>query len=186
MIVPDALLKKIQSDLDQKVQLLSQELQGIRGTRPTPELLEHIRVSYYDQLFTVQQLASISIRPPRELTVQAWDQGSIPAVQKAIEDAKLGVSVSRDDNVIRVNIPSLTSERKEQLAKLIKKNAEETRVAVRSIRDDYNKQLKTAEGAKELTEDQFFKLKEQVQKAVDKANTDVEGIVERKLGELEA
>ncbi|MBS3903462.1 MAG: ribosome-recycling factor [Anaplasmataceae bacterium] len=183
---PESLIKELNQELAQRSQNLKQELAGIRSNRPTPELLEHIKLNYYDQPMTVQQLGSISIRPPRELIVQAWDVASIPAIIKGIEDAKLGVTVSRDENVVRVSIPALTVERKEQLEKLIRKNAEEVRIGVRSVRDDYNKQLKAAESEKAITEDQLFKLKEQVQKAVDAANAEIEAIVTKKLTEIES
>jgi len=185
MINSDSFIKDLKSNLSARAAHLKQELAGIRSNRPTPELLENIKVNLYEQTMTIQQLGSIMIRPPRELIVQPWDKSAMPAIMKGIEDAKLGVSVSNDDTSIIVSIPSLTSERKEQLSKLIKKTAEETRIAVRSIRDERNKEIKAAESAKELTEDQAFKLKEDVQKLVNEVNGEIESIVEKKLIELE-
>lgn len=186
MINPESFIKQLTEQLVSRSQALKQDLAGIRSNRPTPELLENIKVNLYEQTMTIQQLAAISIRPPRDLIVQAWDKTATGAIMKAIEDAKLGVTVGNDQASITVSIPSLTAERKQQLEKLIKKNAEEVRIAVRSVRDDYNKQLKSAEGAKELTEDQAFKLKEQVQKVVNATNGEIESIVEKKLIELES
>ena len=118
---PQNIIKELNELLSAKVNHLKQELQGIRGNRPSPELLEHVRANYHEQSLTIQQLASLSVRLPRDIILQTWDSASIPSIMKAIEDAKLGVSVARDENAIRVSIPALTSERKAQLNKIIGK-----------------------------------------------------------------
>lgn len=180
----ETITKELETGLTARLQSLKQELQGIRTNRPVPELIENISVSYFDQKMPIKQLGSIGVKPPRELTVQVWDEQVIPAVLKAIEDARLGLSVQRDEQLIRAFLPPLTDERRTELGKIIKKMAEEVRIAIRAHRDEANKKIKAAESEKTITQDQAFKTKEKIQSLIDSCNRSIEEIVDKKLEEL--
>lgn len=163
---------------------LKEDLRMIRSNRPSVELLENIKVNVYDQWMTVQQLGSLSVQPPKDILITIWDKNAVGAIMKAIEDAKIGLSVSNDGNVIRASLPVLTDERKQELAKFVKKISENYRIQVRARRDEAMKKVKAAEESGEVNEDQEFKLKEKIQKQVDEANKKIEEIIEKKLAEL--
>lgn len=112
------------------------------------------------------------------------DRSAVAAIMKAIDAAHLGLSTSNDGNTIRATLSALGDERREELAKVVKKTAEASRIQVRARREDAIKRLKDAEGKKEITEDDAFKGKEKIQKSVDKANADIEAMVASKMAEL--
>ncbi len=164
---------------------LKGELASIRGNRPTIDLIEHIPVTCYDnQNFTIQQLGSIGVSGPSELTVTVWDPQVIPEIVKAIESAKLGLSVSSASNTIRAALSSLGEERRDELTKTVKKMSEQYRIQIRTRRDDLMKRIKSAEDAGDLSEDRVFKLRARLQKVVDGANDAIEQAVEKKIAEL--
>jgi len=174
-------LKNLEEHLAKLVQSLRLELQGIRGARPMPQLIENIRVNYLGEMLSVKQLGSISVKPPREIDITVWDPQALQPVAKAIEAANIGVTAAIDGSLIRCTIPPLTEERRQEIIKLVKKMAEEVRVKVRQGRDETNKKIKS----NEPDEDRAFKYKERIQKIVDNANSEIEKLVESKIGELE-
>lgn len=180
----EQIIKELEESLRNRFESLKQDLQGIRTNRPSPELIENLSVSYFEQRMPIKQLGSISIKPPREIVIQVWDEQVIPGIIKAIEEAKLGLSVQRDENSIRAFLPPLTDERRVELGKIIKKMAEEVRIIIRSLRDESNKKIKLAETEKTITQDQFFKTKEKIQLVIDKSNQQIEELLEKKLVEL--
>jgi len=184
MLNTESFLRDFETELKAIAQRLDGDLKMIRSNRPSVELLEGIRVNLYDQQMTIQQLGSISLQPPRDVVISVWDKNAVGAVSKAIEDAKIGLSVSSDGNSIQVSLPVLTDERKVELSKLIKKNVEEIRIQVRNRRDEAMKKMKAAKDAKEVNEDQEFKAKEKLQKLVEEANGKIEKLLEGKLKEI--
>ncbi len=175
-------------DLEQKsaeiIQHFKDELSGIRGGRPTTKLVEDIQVDYFGQKLAIKQLGSISVILPREIQVSVWDGGAASAVSKAV-DAALNVGASIEGNLIRINLPPLSEERRRELTKIVKKEAEEARIKIRALRDDILKTIKGQEDKGEITEDDKFKLKEQIQKDIDKTNEEIEKILENKIKEIE-
>jgi len=184
LMLSGQLLKTLESELSAAAQKLKAELAGIRGNRPSVEMVQDIKLNLYDQWLTVKEVGSLSILPPRTILVTVWDKNAVGAVTKAINDAHLGLSGSNEGNTIRATLSPLGNERREELSKMIKKTAEQTRIQIRSRRDETMKHLKDAEAKKEMTEDESFKAKEKIQKTVDKANADVEQLVKAKLDEL--
>lgn len=180
----DAYYKEFDTALKAVAEKFKQDLQAIRGNRPSAELIENIKVNAYDQPLTIKQLGSLSVVPPREVQVGVWDKNAVGAVAKAIESAKLGLSVSTDGNVVRAALSPLGNERREELIKVTKKTSEAARIQIRHHRDETIKKIKAAGDNKELTEDQVFKLKEKIQKLVDGINGQIETMVEAKFGEL--
>ncbi len=178
-------LKTLEHDLKIVAEKLRGELSMIRGSRPSVDLVENIKVNIYEEELTVKQLGSISIVPPRGVQISIWDKNAVGAVMKAVENAKIGLSVSNDGNNIIATLSELHAERREELSKLVRKNSENFRIQVRANRDDFIKKVRDAESKKELSEDEAFKTKEKIQKAVDAANKAIESAVENKLKELQ-
>ena len=174
-------IKKIEIELGAIMAHAQADIGGIRTNRPTPKLVEDIAVEQYGERMAIKQLGSITVSPPHELLVGVWDKAALPAVAKAIEEAKLGLSVAVDGQVIRLHLPPLHDERRAELIKLIKSMLEKERIKIRSAHDDANKKIK----AMETDEDMAFSLKEEVQKMVDKANGVLDGLLEAKVKEIE-
>ncbi len=184
MTLSEQIIKDLEASLLSVTQKLKQELGQIRGNRPSVEMLENLRVSLYDQNLSIRELGSLSVLPPRTIQITVWDPGALGAVMKAIDNAHLGLSTTNDGNNIRAMLSPLGNERRDELTKVVKKTAEAARIQVRAKREDAIKRLKDAEGSKSITEDDAFKGKDKIQKATEKANGDVEGMVNVKLGEL--
>lgn len=180
----EKLIKELEGEFGVIFSKIKEELNMVRSNRPSVAILENIKVNVYDQWMTVQQLGSLSVQPPKDILITIWDKNAVGAIMKAIEDAKIGLSVSNDGNVIRASLPVLTDERKQELAKLVKKISENYRIQVRARRDEAMKKVRVAEDSGEVNEDQEFKLKEKIQKQVDEANKKIEDLVEKKLSEL--
>ncbi|MBI3046562.1 MAG: ribosome recycling factor [Candidatus Harrisonbacteria bacterium] len=177
-------LKNLEQKLKFLLESLKTEFQTIRSGRPSPRMVEDIKVEVYGQLMPVKALGSISVIPPREIQISLWDKEAVNAVAKAIENSSLNVAANTDGNLIRINLPQLTDERKKEMEKVVKKMAEETRIKVRTAREDANKEIKNLETGKKLSEDAAFKQKEAVQKLVDKINEEIEKLLENKLKEI--
>lgn len=180
----DTYIKELEDNLKHAVARLKEDLRGMRSGRPSVEAVENIKVNYFDSWMEIKQLGSIGLMPPREIRISLWDKGAVPATMQAIEAAQLGFSLSNDGNVVRALLSPLSSERREELSKLVRKTAENFRIEVRSIREDIMKKLKTAEESGEITEDMAFSAKDKVQKKVNEANAEIEKITEEKISEL--
>ena len=163
---------------------LTKEYSGIRTGQAAPALLDAIKVDSYGSMTPINQVGSIGIEDARTLRVSPWDVSQIPAMEKAIAEADLGVSVATDSAGLRVIFPELTADRREQLLKLAKSKLEEARVSVRGVRDDVMKEIDSAEKASEISEDDKFTLKEQVQKTIDDANQSLDTLLQTKESEI--
>lgn len=160
------------------------ELRGVRTNRPSPQLIERVTVNYAGTNLTVREIGTISVQLPRDIVVTVWDKAMAAAVAKAIQDASLGFTPSTDGNVVRMQLPPLTDERRAEYEKLIRGFAEKTRIRLRAERDDANKRIARAADEKLVNEDQKFKLKAAVQKAVDKVNGEIEEALTKKIQEI--
>lgn len=163
---------------------LKKALAAVRTTRPNAALVEDLKTSYYNQMTPIKQLGTISVQPPREIVIQVWDKAAVPSVAKAIELSTLNLSANIDGQVIRIFLPELSQERRDELIKHIKKVMEEHKIQMRHLRDETNKKIQTAFDGKEMDEDQKFKTKEQVQKEVDELNGGMEKVLENKIREI--
>ncbi len=180
----EQLLKDLSNNLKSLIDALKLELSGIRTNRPSPKLVDNLKVQYMDQEFTIQQLGSITVVPPREIDISLWDPASVPSVVKAIETSGMGLTANNDGNLIRINLPALTDERRTELTKLVKNLTEQSKIRIRGLRDDANKKIESAFKEKLLTEDQKFKSREKVQDAIDKANGEIEIALSAKIKEI--
>lgn len=172
-------LKTLEGKFSHLIVKFKDELASVRTNRPTPKLVENIKVEYSGGLLAINQLGSISVEPPRSIIVSPWSQDAGPAIVKAIESANIGVGASQQGNIIRVTLPELTEERRQELIKLAKKMAEDTRIRMRIERDEVNKLVN-----RETDKDQKFRAKEKLQKLVDKFNEEVDSVLETKIKEI--
>jgi ribosome recycling factor len=164
--------------------VLKRELQSLRAGRANPQLLDRITVDYYGTQTPLKQMANISAPEPRMLTISLWDVKAIPMVEKAILQSDLGLNPANDGKIIRLVIPELNEERRRELTKIVKKNAEEARIAVRAIRRDAIDQFKKMEKDSILSEDERFRAEDEIQKVTDEAIKVVDSIAEDKEKEI--
>lgn len=174
----DAFIRKGQTALLK----FKEEVSGIRANQAAAGLVENILVDYYGQRTPVKHIGSISVLPPRELAIQIWDAGAVRAVAAAIELSDLGVSVSADKNFVRVHLPELSGERREELVKRVKKMAEQCRIQVRALRDEANKEIVRSS----MSEDDQFSEKAKVQKETEKFNKEIEDILNSKIAAIKS
>ncbi|MEJ5300716.1 MAG: ribosome recycling factor [Thermodesulforhabdaceae bacterium] len=170
--------------MDKTLKTLEQEYKRLRTGRASPSLLEGIKVEYYGTPTPLNQLATITVPEPRTIMVQPWDQSVISDVERAILKSDLGLNPSNDGKIIRVHIPPLTQERRQELVKHIKKMAEEAKVAVRNIRRDANEMLKDLKKEKQISEDEQFKGQDQIQKLTDDYIKKIDQLFEKKEKEI--
>lgn len=167
MSMVDDIYNDLKDRMDKTVQALVKSFTKIRTGRATPALLDGLSADYYGTPTPLSQMASVTAPEPRLLLIQPWDAQAIGEIEKAILKSELGLTPQNDGKVIRITIPTLTQERRKDLSKLVKKNAEEAKVALRNIRRDANEMLKDLKKEKEISEDDQKKAEEQVQKITD-------------------
>lgn len=166
------------------VKWLEREFSGIRTGRATPALLDLVQVESYGTRVPIIQVGSVSVEDARTLRISVWDQSTIKLVEKAITEADLGVSVVADGSGLRVIFPELTSERRAQLLKIAKAKLEEARVSIRGARDEAIKTIDALEKEGEMSQDEKFKVKEDIQKKVDGFNSSLESLFSLKEKEI--
>jgi len=176
--------KKTTERMNSALEVLKKEFASIRTGRASLALVDGIVVDYYGTPTPLPQVASLSIPESRQIAIQPWEKNLIPLIEKAIMKSDLGLTPANDGKVIRINIPILTEERRKQLVKVVRKRAEESKVAVRNIRRDSNDELKKLEKEKHVSEDDVKKEQEEIQKITDTFIKKVDEIVEHKEKEI--
>jgi len=164
--------------------VLRNELMAIRAGRANPQLLDRITVDYYGTPTPLNQMGNVSAPEPRMLVISLWDPKGIPAAEKAILKSDLGLNPSNDGKLIRLVLPELNEERRRELTKLVRKNAEEAKVATRSIRRDAIEQLKKLKKDGALPEDDEKKAEDEMQKLTDSAVKELDRICSEKEKEI--
>jgi ribosome recycling factor len=167
--------------MEKAVEATEREFSKLRAGQATPAILNNIRVDYYGTPTPIPQIAKVSIPEPRMLLVSPWEKNMVEPVNKAILAANIGVSPMMDGNCIRVALPILTAERRQELAKIARKHAEEGRVAIRNIRRDANE---AAKKVKDLPEDEVKKLQDEIQKTTDKFIAEIDRILQEKENDI--
>ncbi|MFC2075082.1 ribosome recycling factor, partial [Bdellovibrionota bacterium] len=163
---------------------LKSELNRVRSGRANPAILDGIMVEYYGNPTPLKSLASISTPDPTLITIQPFDVTSIGAIEKAILKSDVGITPANDGKIIRLPVPPLTEERRKEFIKIAKKFGEEAKVAMRQTRRGGNDEVKEAEKGKELTEDDARRLRDEIQKEVDKATEKVDELIKAKEEDL--
>lgn len=166
------------------VEALKKEFGSIRTGRASLALLDGIMVDYYGTMTPLQQLASLSVPESRQIAIQPWEQRIIQEIEKAIMKSDLGLTPSNDGKIIRIIIPALTEERRKQLVKVVRKRAEEAKVAIRNIRRDSNEELKKIEKEKHLSEDEAKKSHDEIQRLTDAYILKVDDVLKHKENEI--
>lgn len=156
-----------ESRMKKSLEHLHYELTHIRTGRATPALLDVVKVPYYGSPMPLNQVSTVSAPEPRLLVIQPWDKGMIGEIEKAILQSDLGLNPTNDGNVVRVPIPELSEERRQDLLKVVRKLCEDTRVAIRNVRRDANEHVKGLEKKHEISEDDSHKMLDKIQKMTD-------------------
>lgn len=184
VIVADEVLKHANESMTKSMESLRRELAGIRTGKANPALLDSIKVNYYGQPVPLRQVANVAVPEPRLITIQPWEKTMVAEIEKAIQSSELGLNPQSDGALIRLPIPALTEERRKDLVKVVKRFAEEGRVAVRNIRRDANDRFKKLEKEHKLSEDQMHDKQEEVQKLTDKFIKEIDEVVATKEKEI--
>lgn len=178
----DEVLAETEQKMESAVDHVATEFSTVRTGRANPQILQRISVKYYGSPTPLQQLASISVPEPRLLVVQAYDQGSLGDIEKAIQQSDLGLNPTNDGSVIRIAFPTLTEERRKELIRVIKHMAEEGRVAIRNIRRHAKSDMESLHG--EISDDDIRRGEDDLQKLTDRHINRVDELVGNKEAEL--
>jgi ribosome recycling factor len=163
----ETFLKETKNKMDKVLKAIREDFNTVRTGKAQPLLVENILVDYYGASTPLQQMAKIATPEPRLLLIDPWDKNVIANIEKAIMKANLGLNPGNDGNVIRINIPQLTEERRKELVKISHDKAENGKIAVRNLRRDSNDYLKKMENESEISEDIYYRLLDKIQEITD-------------------
>ena len=184
------MISDVKKTADQKmhrsIETLKADLAKIRTGRAHTGLLDHIHVDYYGTSMPLSQVANVTLADPRTIGVQPWEKKMIPVVEKAIRDSDLGLNPATSGDLIRVPMPPLTEERRKELIKVVHKEAEAAKVAVRNVRRDANEQLKKLSKDKQCSEDEERRAHEDLQKLTDRFGAEIDKLLQAKEADLMA
>ncbi len=180
----EKLLKDAEKRMGKAVEVLKGEFAGLRTGRASTVLVEDIKVDYYGTIMTIKQIAQIAVPEPTQITIQPWDVSVIPNIEKAIKESDLGVQPQRDGNIIRINLPPLTEERRKELVKKAGKLAEQARIAIRNVRHEIMKELDRLKKEGGYSEDDIKRAKDELQKITDKYTKKVDELLSKKEEEI--
>lgn len=177
-------LAEADAKMKKSVEALRHHLSAIRTGRASPALVEQMHVEYYGSEMPLNQLANISVPEPRMLVIQPWDQGSIKAIEKAIQLSELGINPTNDGRVIRLAVPPLTEQRRRDLTKLVKKEVEESKIALRNLRRDAHNEIKKLETDKQISSDELKRAQERLQEVTDHYTREMDQVGSAKEAEV--
>ena len=180
----DDVMNTAKEKMQKSCAVYERDMMGLRAGRANPQLLDRIMVDYYGTPTPIPQIGNISSPEPRLLVIAPWEAKMIPQVEKAIQKSDLGLNPSNDGKIIRLVFPELNEERRRDLTKIASKGAEETKVAIRSIRRVAIEQVKKLKKSSEITEDDQKDAEEEIQRLTDKAIKDVDAIYAKKEKEI--
>ncbi len=180
----DDITKDAERRMQKSVEALKTELAKIRTGRPHPSLLDHVTVEYYGSVVPLSQVANINVEDSRTLSVTPWEKPMVGVVEKAILKSDLGLNPATNGGVIRVPMPPLTEERRRDLARVVKGEGEQAKVAIRNIRRDANSDFKSLLKDKEISEDEAHGAEDGVQKLTDKYVAEVDAVLQEKEQDL--
>ena len=178
------LVQETRARMEKTAEALVDDLRGIRTGRASPALVERLTVEYYGTMTPLNQMSTISAPEPRLLTIRPWEASMIAPIEKAILKSDLGLTPTNDGKLIRLTIPRLSEERREDLVKVVGRRVEESKVAIRNIRREANDDLKEFQDEKMITEDDFHHGRDQIQELTDEYVVKMDEIGERKEQEI--
>lgn len=177
-------LNDAEGRMKKAVETVREEFAHLRTGKATPAILDVVKVEYYGSVLPIKQVANIVVHGAKTLVVQPWDKSALSSIEKGIQKANLGLNPINDGNVIRIEIPPLTEERRKELLKVASQIAENGRVAIRTIRRESNEALKKAEKDGEISEDESFSGQKKVQELTDKYIAEVDKLLKVKEEEI--
>ena len=175
---------ELESRMNKAIDVLEENLSEIRAGRANPNILNKVMVDYYGVPTPINQVAGVSVPEPRLIVIQPWDQTLLKEIEKAINIAELGINPNNDGKVIRLAFPELTEDRRKELVKDVKKQGEDTKVAIRNIRRDGIDEARTAEKNGDMTKDDLAGAETKIQKLTDDKIAEIDKIIESKEKEL--
>ena len=174
----------LEEKMEKTVEVFSEKLSEVRAGRANPAILNKIRIDYYGTQTPINQVAAISVPEARLIVIQPWDMSALKEIEKAILASDIGINPNNDGKVIRLAFPELNEERRKEIVKDIRKMAEETKVAVRSIRRDAIDEAKTMQKNSEISEDELKSAEDNIQKLTDKYVEEIDKILQKKENEI--
>ncbi len=174
------ILDETRSKMKSTLAVFESDLHGIRGNRASVGLVDRLEVEYYGQMSELRQLANISTPEPMQILIRPYDKGAVHAIEKAIQQANLGFNPNVDGDVIRLNMPALTRERRQELVRVVGSRVEEAKVAIRNIRRSANQDLQEFEKEKLISEDDQKRGEDEVQKLTDEYAKKIEELGKEK------
>lgn len=185
MLLPlQQLVKDSEEKMKKSLASVARQFGEVRGGRANPSLVEHLTISYYGTPTPLKQLAAITAPEPRMLMVQPWDANAVAEIEKSILQSDVGITPIRDGKLLRLPVSPLTTERRQELVKLVHKMAEEDRVTIRTLRRDANEHIKKMKSDKHISEDDAFKTQNEIQKLTDKYISEIDALLKSKEHEL--
>ena len=178
------LIDQNKEHFQKSIEFLKTDIATLRTGRATPALVEDIMVEAYGTKQALKAVASISVADAKTLNVDPWDKTLLQDVENAIRNSDIGINPVNDGNLIRLPLPELTTDRRQELIKVLHKKLEESRIAIRKIREDVRSQIDKAEKAKDISEDEKFSLQDDLEKLVKEFNDEVKKIGEEKEQEI--
>ncbi|MGD8624332.1 MAG: ribosome recycling factor [Anaerolineae bacterium] len=180
----DDLMQDVRERMTKSAEVLQDDLLSIRTGRASPALVEKLPVEYYGTVTTLIQMASIAVPEPRLLVIRPWDPSALADIERAILKSDLGLTPMNDGKLIRLSIPRLTEDRRKELVRLVSRRVEEARIAIRNLRRDALKDLQEFEKEKMISEDDFFRAKDEIQELTDEFIAKIDETGERKEAEV--
>ncbi len=177
-------ISDFKSDFDKAIEFFKEDISGLRTGRASSAIVEDIMVEAYGTYQTLKSVASINIPDAKTVSIEAWDKSILSAIEKAVRDSGLGINPVNTGSQIKIFLPDLTSERRGELIKVLHQKEEGAKIAVRKIREDVKEMIKEAESTDEVTEDEKYRLEEELDKMVKEYNDKVKDVTEKKEAEI--
>jgi len=172
------------TEFEGAITFFKEDISGLRTGRASSAIVEDIMVEAYGTYQTLKSLSSINIPDAKTVNIEPWDKSILMAIEKAVRDSSLGLNPVNTGSQVRIFLPDLTSERRQELIKVLHQKEEAARIAVRKVREDVKEMIKAAEADNEVTEDDKYKLEEELDKTVKEYNDKIKEITEKKEGEI--
>ena len=178
------IIRNLRPKMDEVTGKLSENFRSLRTGKANSALVENIAVSYYGTKAPLKQMANISTPDASLIVIQPWDANSLGDIELAIRNSEIGINPTSDGRVIRLALPPMTAERREELIKMLHKTAEECRVALRGLREDAWKEVKNLESAKQITEDDRYRAEKELNNLIEEFNKNINELIENKEKEV--
>ena len=178
------IIEEFKKNAEELIEKFQEEIKTIRTQRPHTGLIEDLTFDYYGKKTKIKSVATISIKPPSQIIINSWDKNTIKSIEEAIKNSNLSLTPQIEGNILYLNLPPLTEERKNELIKFLSLKKENFRIKFRKERDEILKKAKSQKERGEISEDDFFKIKDKAQEIVDDFNKKIEKIFEQKEKEI--